>query len=156
MNSFQHVTESKPFFPIDWKYFFYATKKTLFYADDVKIRWLMAMASCGWALDLLRHPETLERPFYVLMKFLAPWWMWAILFALHGVGAMWRIYERRERKGWAMAVNGLGVFVWGLSTGAQNISAGHLVASTSLEFFACMFLFGSFVTSGWSSKSTTA
>ncbi len=156
IREYQRATaDRRGFFPIDWQYFFHVTRGTLLYADDVKIRWLMAVASLTWGFELLLIPGTLERPFYVVMKGMAPAWVWAALFMVHGVGAIWRIYERKERERWAMFINGLGVAVWVANTVAQNIGAGRFVVTTSLEFIACAFLLGTFVSTGWTSKSTT-
>lgn len=132
--------------------------KTLVYADDVKIRWQMAIASIMWAVWIFADPEMFQRPYYHVMVEMMPTWLWALFFATHGVGAVWRILDRQERKGWALFINGLGVAVWVAATVCQNIgSMSHrFTASNILEFMACLFLIGSFTSTGFSSKSTTA
>lgn len=156
MRTFQNVTETRGFWPIDWPYIRALAIKTLFYSDDVRIRYLMAFASLAWGLELMLGPDTLDRPYFAVMRALSPWWLWCVAFMLHGVGALWRIFERKERRNWALAVNGLGLVVWSASTGAQNMIAGRFVPSSALEIFGCVFLFLTFVSSGWGSKSTTA
>lgn len=156
MTEYQRITERRGLWPVDWAYMRTLAIKTLFYSDDVRIRYLMAFASLAWSVELWMAPETLDRPYFDVMKALSPWWAWAIAFFLHGAGAIWRIFERKERRGWALAVNGLGLLVWSASTGAQNMHSGRFVPSSSLEMFACAFLFMTFVSSGWGSKSTTA
>ena len=131
------------------------TLRTLVFADDVKVRWLMALASIGWAIELVVRPDTLDRPYYILMRAMLPSWGWALAFLAHGIGALWRIYERRERERWALAINAFGAAVWFAATLSQDLAAHRFLVSSSLEFIACLFLLGTFVSTGRTSKSTT-
>lgn len=133
----------------------YVFMKTVVFSDDVKIRWLMGLASLGWAFELWLEPEFLDRKFFSVMKATLSPNVWAILFFIHGAGAVWRIFERKERKGWALFINGLGVAVWVASTVAQNLVGGMTVPTSALETFACVFLFITFVSTGFITKSTT-
>ena len=155
MVKYQKITSSRKLFPVDWTYAFHVTRGTLLYADDVKIRWMMAAASISWAVELLLAPLLFSRPEYALMRVICPAWAWAAVFLLHGFGAIWRIYERRERETVAKLINGLGVAVWVGATVAQNISSETFIITTSLELIACLFLLGTFVSTGWTAKSTT-
>lgn len=144
------------FFPLDLNYIRLVLRKTLVSSDDVRIRWMMGLASIAWALTLWTQPHFLDRRFFEIMRAMMPAWGWGLCFFAHGAGAMWRIFERRERIAWGLVVNGWGVAVWVAATVAQDIVGGWDVPSSTLEVFGCLFLLGSMVTTGSASKSTTA
>ncbi len=56
MQELQHLTTSRRLLPFDWHYLYAVTLKTLVYADDMKIRWLMAFVATTtlqWGCELL-------------------------------------------------------------------------------------------------------
>lgn len=153
MREMQLMTTHRPLFPIDWRYLWDVTLDALIYADDVKIRAFMALGSLGWTLSLLLEPSMLERSIFEWMRWM-PAWLWAALFFLHGIGAIWRIYERKERIGWALAINGLGFGVWTASTLAQGVALHEFTPPIALEAFASLFMGISFVVSGFDRSRT--
>ena len=155
MTELQHITKHRPLLPIDWHYIRNVIVRTLFFSDDVKVRWLIAFSSLGWAMELWFKPDFFERPLFSFMGEFLPAWIWAVVFCFHGVGAIWRIIERRPRKNWALVINGVGVAVWVAATVCQDLSGGIFVPTSTLESFACVFLFMTFVSTGFSEKSTT-
>lgn len=157
MRDVQLATAGRSWLPIDLPYLRAVTLKTLVYADDVKFRWMMALSSLGWVTWIYLDPDMFNRPYYKVMGQLMLPNFWAVLFFFHGAGAIWRIYDRTERIAWGLAVNGLGVAVWVAATVCQNLSSPHhFTASNVLEVFACLFLLGTFTSTGFSNKSVTA
>ena len=156
MRNLQLATSGRRWF-LDFHYFKTVTLKTLVYADDVKFRWLMGLSSLGWTVWIVVEPDMFYRPYFKIMNELLAPNFWAALFFFHGAGAIWRIYDRKERIAWALFVNGLGLAVWVASTVCQSLAVVHrFTASNILELFACLFLLGTFMSTGFSSKSVTA
>lgn len=157
MRDLQSASQHRGLWPIDYRYLRAVTLKTLVYADDVKIRWLMALSSLGWTAMIAITPEMFQRPYFASMAELASPVVWAVLFAFHGLGAIWRIYDRTERMAWALVVNGAGLVVWLAADVCTNMSVEHhFSAANILETLACLFLLGVFTATGFASKSTTA
>lgn len=104
--------------------------------DTITVRLLLANASIAWAIIVMLLPETFNRHGWELMR-VFPHWSWALAFFLHGIGVYWRVFDSKQRTGWALAINGLGLAVWLLSTILINLAIGTIAASTSLEWIMC-------------------
>lgn len=105
-------------------------------ADTITVRLLLANASILWAVGVMFYPDTFTRRGWEIMR-LVPHWAWALAFMMHGLGVYWRIFESKQRTGWALAVNALGLAVWLLSTILINIAVGEFAVGTSLEWIMC-------------------
>ena len=129
--------------------------RILFLADSVQIRFLMCVASFGWALPLFTDAGFIERPYYAEMHAFAPAWVWGVGFLLHALGAAWRIRDRKERVAAALVINGLGFVVWALNCYSQIVGAGHWPPSATADLAATFMLGCAFASSGWNRSSTS-
>lgn len=136
--------------------YFASTTKLIFLAlDPPTIRVLLAMASFGWAFGAIDWPlpridfhipwlgwhvffdlhfQPFQRKGYELLAYFAPAWVWALLFALHGVGVGWRFYERKERRTWHLFINLYGFVLWLSMTLAVNYMIGTYNPMSALEW----------------------
>lgn len=115
-------------------------KLVFFTADTLTVRLLLAVASFGYAVlfiwpDASHAEPILQRKAYALMAFMPGGeWTWAGLFFLHWAGVHWRALDPKERIGWGLAVNTLGVVIWAYSTAALNIAVGTILPGQALEW----------------------
>jgi hypothetical protein len=117
-----------------WPYIKYVTITILRNADTVTIRVLLALASLGFASCLLLGDNVMLRPGYHLMRKVGNEVVWSALFALHFVGVLWRVYDPRERIGWALLVNAFGFVLWAVMTLCLNLALGSVTPGTALEW----------------------
>jgi len=122
------------------RYCIQVAKLVFFTADTLTVRLLLAAASLGYAV-LLLWPDAwggervFERPAYALMAIVpGQEWTWAALFLLHFIGVHWRALDPKERIGWGLAVNTLGVGIWAYSTAALNLANGTILPGQALEW----------------------
>lgn len=79
-------------------------------------RLLLALASLTWALFLLLPGTLFVRPHYELMAAIANEEIWGILFAIHGVVAIWTLKTGTRTKITLMFDGFLGCILWTTST----------------------------------------
>lgn len=117
------------------------TRRIFFQSDTTTIRILLATASLGWTVVLLGNylfstPVMVRAP-YGVMSVLGRDVAWAIVFLLHFLGVIWRLYDPKPRPVAALMVNAYGFAIWTLSTAAINISIGLIQPGSALEWTMC-------------------
>jgi hypothetical protein len=139
--------------PVRTQYFRDRTRVIYHSIDPGTIRLMLAVASFLWAagavdwfiprmvftlfgltfaIDL--HFDPFSRHGYEIMAAMAPAWVWAILFTIHGLGVFWRFYDAHERLRWHLAVNVFGFVLWLTATLALNVGLGTISPFSSPEW----------------------
>lgn len=117
------------------------TRRIFFQSDTTTIRLLLATASLGWTLVLLGNQlagtPIMAREPYALMRVLGEDLLWAVVFFVHFVGVVWRLYDPLPRPFAALVVNAYGFAVWSISTAAINITIGFVPPGSALEWTMC-------------------
>jgi len=123
------------------KSFVAITRRIFFTADTITIRLLLATASLGWAVALMFNlvllQPIMDRPAYVLLRWVASDWWWAAVFFMHFAGVTWRLYDPQSRPIWALAINAYGFLIWTFSTACITVAVGTFVPGTALEWTMC-------------------
>jgi hypothetical protein len=118
-------------------------------SDMTMTRWTMALASLACAFELFGPWYTLGRPGMDLLRDICPHdWVWGILFTLHAVGVIWRIYDPIKRVGWAMAVNIMGFALFFILGITIDLSVGHFTLQSGVTFAISWVAFWSIVRTG--------
>lgn len=139
---------------------------TIFWrGDTLAIRALMALSSFLLALDLVFWPQNFERATWLVMQqaadllsrgYVAPEWFWGPLYMLHAVGVAWRFLEKRTRIGWAIAINSLGVVIWGANVVLTMVAIGYPAAGSVLPLVCTIALIVSQWRTGLNDEKLTA
>lgn len=129
MKSIRHAYAGSPL-----PYLKYVTLSILHNADTVTIRVILAMASLGFAACLLFGADVFERQGYHLVRKLGTEEWWSVLFVLHFLGVIWRVYDPVERIRWALVINAFGFALWAVMTLLINFSLGAVTPGTALEW----------------------
>lgn len=98
---------------------------------------LAALATAGMLLWPKLGEGVFARPSYLLLALLAEQWVFGLAFAVYGVGAWWRLLDQRTRKGWSLAVNVYGFFLWTGFTAALAWAIRGPAPSLALEWVGC-------------------
>jgi hypothetical protein len=115
------------------------TRRVFLEADTTTVRIILAWASLVWAVSITFDHNTFARPAYGLIRQMGPSWVWAVALTLHFVGVHWRIYDRRGRPAWGVAINAYGLSIWLCLTICMNLSIGAWAPSTAMEQVMCAF-----------------
>lgn len=123
------------------------TRVIFFESDTTTIRLLLASASLLYALflglNVMMGAGVMERPAYELFVVAASIIginghgasaFWAVIFLLHFLGVVWRLYDLRQCDVCAFIVNAYGFMIWFASTLMLNISVRFLGPGTALEW----------------------
>lgn len=123
------------------------TRVIFFESDTTTIRLLLATASAFYAflliLNLAVGSPTLERQAYELFAVLPALFgmsggqadvFWAVVFFLHFLGVIWRLYDLRQCDVCAFVVNAYGFLIWFTSTVMLNLGVRFLGPGTALEW----------------------
>ena len=104
----------------------------IWYGDTTIIRVLLGAASFWFGVFLLCYRDTFARTGFTWMAWVAPQWVWALLFLAYTVALIWR-FVAKESNLWGFAVNGYGFALWGIYTGLLLLSVGEFSPGAAAE-----------------------
>lgn len=86
------------------------------YSDTTPTRFMLALAATSWCILLAVPGDTFDRPVYKYMALVAgdhAEAKWCIFWGLHSAGMWWRTFSARPSLYWALAINSLGLALFG-------------------------------------------
>lgn len=138
----QRAANDRTRLPESWvRYVLHIIASIFWHGDTIAIRALMALSSFALAVVLIFWPQNFERATWLAMTqtaellsrgYLEPQWFWGPLYMAHAVGVIWRFAEKRSRVGWAIAINTLGVTIWGAHVALTTAAIGYPAAGSVL------------------------
>jgi len=115
--------------------FYHRYIQTVLYEfETVTIRLILATASLFFGTALLSSNIPFSKEAYSIMAAVGDQWVWGPVFMTHFFLTMWRLHDPKSRPKCAVAVNALGVFLWGFSTLSINVAVGYFAPSTAMEW----------------------
>lgn len=121
-------------------------RAVFFMGDTVTIRALLMVASIGQAIGFILPLHTLDRPYFLDMRFL-PGAAWAGLYTAHAAGQWWRFRSGENRLA-GFLVNLYGFVLWTFTTSLGAFATGTYSPATALEWTVIVALFFAMIRTG--------